>query len=127
MPPRQRKAVSRAPRQPQDHLPKARQLANQAGLTPFQFEHEGTVYELPRLDPDEAHKATGKLVRDAVMNPESEAAQLRLTIATLELAVTDPATLEALYAKPWSEVGAIVNAWLEAQGADPGKSDSSPA
>ena len=115
MPPRTR-------RPPQDRLPKAKALATQAGLTPFQFEHEGTVYELPRLDPDQAHQASGKLVRDALMNPEDTAAQLRLTIATLEAAVTSPATLEALYAKPWEQVGEIVNAWLSAQGADPGKS-----
>lgn len=124
MPPRQRKTTARP--EPQDHLPKkTRTLADGAGLTPFQFEHDGTIYELPVADGEAAGQLAGQMVRDAVMNPDDEAAQLRLAIATVEASVNNPTTLKALYSKPWGEVGAILSRWMQASGADAGKSAAS--
>lgn len=115
-----------APRKPQDHKPKAaKALATENGLVPFTFEHDGKTWTLPTPDPDAAKLIGGQLVRDALMSPDDEGAQLRLGIASIEAAVNDPDTLKALYAKPWGELVDIIKDWLSAAGADPGKSEPS--
>ena len=86
---------------PQDHKTKQPDV--------FTFTHDGKIYTLP---PGEtaAEKMPGRFLRDAAM--DGEEGQMRLAFAMLEAVVADGETLDALYAKPSTEMLEVIGDWM---------------
>jgi len=115
------KKTTPAPRQPQDRQKKATTSKVTNRLDTFEFEHDGETYELPSPQ-DSVGKIPGRILRDALMDPES-GGELRMSIAALEACDPDEDALDALYSKPAPEMMQIVAEWFQsAQGAELGES-----
>lgn len=93
-----------APRKPQDRKPKAAEEP-----TVFTFEHDGKEFSLPPVQ-TVADRVSGKIMRDAVMGGEE--GQLRMSFFMLETLEDADEAIEALYAKPASEMLELVEAWM---------------
>lgn len=90
-------------KKPEDHKPKARK---------FSFTSEGGKrFTLP-LASAGAEQIPGKVTRDAVMNPDDEAAQLRLGFAMLEACGASQDALDAVYEKPTPAMLELLGAWM---------------
>jgi len=100
MPPAARKTP---PRKPQDHKPKATKPDG------FTFEADGVTYTLPHPSAALA-KIPGKAFRDAMLG--GEIGELKFALVCVEAVDADPATLEALYAKPTDEMLTILGKWM---------------
>lgn len=93
------------PKQPQDRLPKKGDAPSE-----YTFEANGKTYSLPAAEAA-ANKVSGKFLRDAYL--DGDEGEARLAFATLEAAVEDTETLEALYALPAGDMLDHVRAWME--------------
>lgn len=91
-------------KKPEDHKPKAKK---------FSFTNEnGKRFTLP-LASAGAEKIPGRVTRDAVMNPDDEAAQLRLGFAMLEESGASQEAVDAVYEKSTPAMLDLLGAWMQ--------------
>jgi hypothetical protein len=92
------------PATPQDHKPKAD--------APFTFKVGGKSYKLPKVSESEAMTIPGEITYDAIMQPDSEMAQMRLAFATLEACKPTPAAMSALKSLPTDKMLETLGDWM---------------
>lgn len=91
-------------KQPEDHKPKPKK---------FTFTgDDGKKHTLPFAS-EGAENIPGKLTRDAIMDPDDDAAQLRLGFAMLEACGAPQEAIDAVYAKPTTGMLEVLGAWME--------------
>lgn len=78
----------------------------------YKFTVAGKSYRLPRVDEKAALAIPGDVSFQAVMNPDDEAAQLRLAFATLIACKPSDAAMSALRSLSTGEMLEHVNAWM---------------
>lgn len=110
-----------APKQPADRKPKAD--------APFTFKAPGEdksgkvitkTYTLPKVTEEQAAKIPGGITLDAIMKPDDQMAQLRLSLAQLDACEAKPETIAALRSLPTDEMMTVIGEWL---GESSGSSD----
>ena len=94
-----------APKKPQDRKPKATKSAE------FTFEHDGTTYTLPTADKF-AQNVPGGITADAILDPESEVAQLRLALAMLAAVEGHDDAKAALRSMSSDRMFGVVGEWM---------------
>ena len=110
-----------APKQPADRKPKAD--------APFTFKAPGEdkngkpitkTYTLPKVTEENAAKIPGGVTLDAIMKPDDQMAQLRLSLAQLDACEVPDATMKALRSLPTDQMMETIGEWL---GESSGSSD----
>jgi len=110
-----------APKQPADRKPKAD--------APFTFKAPGEdkngkpitkTYALPKVTEEMAAKVPGGVTFDAIMQPDDQMAQLRLSLAQLNVCGAKPEVVAALRSLPTDEMMEVIGEWL---GESSGSSD----
>lgn len=103
-----------APVAPQDHKPKAAPAPHTFTVT--ERDEDGNevekTYELPKVDEQAAAEIPGDISYDAIMNPESDMAQMRLAFATLEACKPGDELLKALRSLNTKRMLEIVGRWM---------------
>lgn len=89
---------------PQDHKAKADEA--------FAFTVGTKTYKLPALSENAADNIPGEITYDAVMEPDNDAAQLRLAFASLEAAKPTEAAMKALKTLPTTQMLTVVGEWM---------------
>lgn len=91
---------------------------------PFTFRHEGRTYRLPSASDATDKMPAGHLI-DALMSDDTELAEMRLGIATLQAADVDPEAMAALRAMTLTEFTEVVGRWLRRGGVNAPESERS--
>lgn len=89
-------------KQPQDRKQKAEG---------FTFVHKGKRFSLPDFD-EQREKIPGGVVMDALMDPNSELAEVRLALAALQVSAASEKTMAALREMPSGDMFRIVGEWM---------------
>ena len=91
------------PATPQDHKQKDEGVS---------FTVAGKRYRLPKVNEKAATSIPGSITMDAVMEPDNDAAQLRLAFATLTACEPSPEVMAAFRSLPTKEMIELVGRWL---------------
>lgn len=105
-------------------------------MSEFTFEHDGKTYALPHLSEKDALNIPGGITEDAIMEPESEMAQMRLALASLEAVQPSDEARRALRSMSTGKMFETVMTWMgESEGSsvlpastvEPSSTTSAPA
>ena len=98
------------PKKPQDHKKKAPVVVGEAVFT---FEHDGETYVLPKVTEKAAGAVPSWIMEDALLDPDDQAAQARLFVATLRAVegVADDSA-EVLRTMPFAEKIELGRRWM---------------
>lgn len=77
----------------------------------YTFTHKGKRYALPDFD-EQREKIPGGVVMDALMDPNSELAEVRLALAALQVSSASDKAMAALREMPSGEMFKIVGEWM---------------
>lgn len=92
-------------------MPEKKPADHQKKTQGYTFLHAGKRYALPDFN-EQREKIPGGIVMDALMDPNSELAEVRLAIAALNVSGASDKAMAALRDMPSGEMFRVVGEWM---------------
>lgn len=92
-------------------MPEKKPTDHQSKAEGYTFTHKGKRYTLPDFT-EQRGRIPGGVVMDALMDPNSELAEVRLALSALQVSNVPAKTMAALREMPADDMFTIVGEWM---------------